>query len=161
MPKATSKAKSKAAVTTAPAFNLRPLLITALISLVLAWFAWPRHSEHMLHTYGQTYDLELVTKPHAMIKGLGGRTSLPRDKGMLFAYEQSAPNRCFWMKDMRFAIDILWFDSAKTVVHVEQNVTPKTYPKEFCAPESSQYVIELNAGEATRAGITLGQTLRF
>ena len=80
---------------------------------------------------------------------------------MLFAYDQSAPNRCFWMKGMRFALDIIWLDSSKKVVYIASDVRPNTYPRDFCAPESSQFVIELNSGEAERAKIRVGKTLQF
>ena len=141
--------------------NLRPLLVVWIVIAAVAWSVWPRQPEHVLQAGSHTYQLETVTTPEAMVKGLGGRTRLAKDAGMLFAYDQSAPNRCFWMKDMRFPIDIVWLDSYKRAIHIEHSLSPKTYPKEFCAPQASQYVIELNAGEAKRANINIGQPLKF
>ena len=141
--------------------NLRPLFVIGIIAIAIAWFAWPSSPERVLQANDAQYSLETVTTPEAMINGLGGRASLPKDTGMLFAYDQSAPNRCFWMKNMRFPIDIIWLGAGKKVVYIEHSVAPNTYPKEFCAGEPSQFVIELNAGEAHRANIRTGQTLRF
>ncbi|HSX31866.1 MAG TPA: DUF192 domain-containing protein [Candidatus Saccharimonadales bacterium] len=142
-------------------FNWRPLLVVWFILLVVIWTTWPRGPHRVLQVGNRMYKLELVTTPEDMVKGLGGRGKLAGNAGMLFAYDQSAPNRCFWMKDMHFSIDILWLDAYKRAVHIEQSVSPKTYPKEFCAPQASQYVIELHEGEAKKAKISIGQTLNF
>ena len=93
-------------------------------------------------------------------KGLGGRVSLPKDEGMLFVFEGVAV-QCFWMKDMHFSIDIIWLDAEKRVVHIEKDVSPETYPRTFCPSKPAKYVIELNAGEASRASIHPGQKLSF
>lgn len=82
--------------------------------------------------------------------GLGGKDSMPADHGMIFLYQNQA-RRCFWMKDMRFALDVIWLDSSKRIVHIERNLKPQTYPKKYC--HHAQYVTELNAGQATRLKI--------
>jgi uncharacterized membrane protein (UPF0127 family) len=101
-----------------------------------------------------TYHLETVTTEAAKQKGLGGRNSMAANSGMLFPYT-AAGQQCFWMKDMRFSLDILWLDSAHKIVKIEPNLAPKTYPQTYCAV--AQYVIELNAGQAARAGLHVGQ----
>lgn len=52
----------------------------------------------------------------------------------------------FWMKDMKFPIDMLWLDNQYRVVSSEENVSPDTYPKVFFPSAPSRYVIELSAG---------------
>src|ERR671923_23790 len=48
-------------------------------------------------------------------KGLAIKDSLNETEGMLFVF--SEPRQyVFWMKDMKFPIDIIWLDSNKTVV---------------------------------------------
>lgn len=86
---------------------------------------------------------------------------MSKNEGMLFLYENS-DRQCIWMKDMKFNIDIIWADRDKTITHLESNVSPQTYPKNFCgglAPNS--YVIELNGGVATEAGLKIGDKLDF
>ena len=41
------------------------------------------------------------------MKGLSGRDNLADDEGMFFVFEKSDIYP-FWMKDMKFAIDIIW-----------------------------------------------------
>lgn len=139
----------------------RPLAVVFVIAAIIGWVAWPRAADYVLRANGHTYALDAAVTPEAKIKGLGGRPQLAADKGMLFVYDQSAPNRCFWMKDMRFPIDIIWLDGNKKVVHIEHSVQPASYPADFCAPDPSQFIIELNAGEAKQARINRGDTLEF
>lgn len=106
----------------------------------------------------QTYHLEHVNSDAARAQGLSNRTTLAADSGMLFVFD-SVGERCFWMKDMRFALDILWLDQQKRLTHIEHAIAPDTYPRAFCY--EAQYVIELNAGEAASAGLGNGQQLNF
>lgn len=91
-------------------------------------------------------------------RGLGGVDSLPADHGMLFTYTGDQ-QRCFWMENMRFAIDIIWVDHNKQITHIVPDVSPSTFPATFCYV--GQYVIELNAGEAARNALQPGQTITF
>jgi uncharacterized membrane protein (UPF0127 family) len=92
----------------------------------------------------KVYKLETVSNLQALEKGLSGRSSMPRDKGMLFDFGQDG-QRCMWMKDMKFPLDIIWIASDKQVVAVQRNTAPSSYPLQYCY--KATYVVELNAGE--------------
>jgi uncharacterized membrane protein (UPF0127 family) len=63
---------------------------------------------------------------------------------MLFVFD--APQRQgFWMKDMKFAIDIVWLDESKSIVHIESNVLPSSYPQIYRPDARAKYVIEFHA----------------
>ena len=102
------------------------------------------------------YTLEIVASKAAQAKGLGGRENLAQDRGMLFVFEKPA-TQCFWMKDMQFPIDIIWLDNAKKVTSVVPNVSPDSYPMQYCGDATTKYGIELKAGEAKRAGLSIGK----
>lgn len=106
------------------------------------------------------FNVEVVRSAAARTQGLGGRISLNQNSSMLFVFDDEAI-RCFWMKDMRFAIDILWLDSEKRVVHQKQHVEPSTYPENFCSDEPARYVLEFNAGVVSDIGLTEDQQLTF
>lgn len=91
-------------------------------------------------------------------RGLGGRDNLPADQVMVFPYDEPQ-DLCFWMKDMRFAIDMVWLDADKNVLAVERNVAPQTYPKSYC--HRATYVLEFRSGEAAKAGLQPGQKVQF
>ncbi len=102
------------------------------------------------------YNLRLATTPDQQAQGLSGLKSLPDNTGMLFVFSGSAL-RCFWMKGMRFALDIIWLSADNEVLLVDHDLSPRTYPMSFCV--SAHSVIELVAGQARAAGITRGRTL--
>lgn len=109
---------------------------------------------------GRSFSLEVAATAQSRELGLGNRSSLPADHGMLFVFDHVAPE-CFWMKDMHFPLDMVWVSSDKKVVHIEHDVTPGTYPNSFCPVEPVKYVIELNAGMANNADIRIGEALDF
>lgn len=92
--------------------------------------------------------------------GLSNRPVLSDSHGMLFALEQpSIPS--FWMKEMRFPLDIVWIRPNKTVVGVSTAVQPESYPETVSPTESVLYVLEVNAGRAAELGIVPGAVLEF
>lgn len=93
-------------------------------------------------------------------KGLSGQKDMPFDQGMLFVFSKPAAYG-FWMKDMNFSLDFIWMTSDKTVIGVEKNVTPQTYPKVFYPNGEIRYVLELNSGAASNYGIATGTKLVF
>lgn len=90
------------------------------------------------------------------IRGLSGRPSLSNGQAMLFVFPNDGTHG-IWMKDMRFAIDILWVDRDGTIVHIEQEVRPDSYPNVFTSMVQARYVIEVNAGVVQELGIDVGQ----
>jgi uncharacterized membrane protein (UPF0127 family) len=77
--------------------------------------------------------------------GLSGTPQLAPDEAMLFVLD--GPTRaCFWMKDMRYNLDILWFDSDKHLTHDVVNVSPSSYPNTYCPPRDAKYVLEIVGG---------------
>ena len=136
------------------------VLVISLGLIVYVDFANRHTSADTMLVNGRSFSLEVAQTEHARELGLGTRASLPADHGMLFVFDHVAPE-CFWMKDMHFPLDIIWVSSDKKVVHIEQNVSPSTYPNSFCPVEPVKYVIELNAGMAARADIRAGESLDF
>jgi hypothetical protein len=49
---------------------------------------------------------------------------------MLFVFASST-RPGFWMKDMKFPIDIIWINADKEVVGIESNIATSTFPKLF------------------------------
>lgn len=107
----------------------------------------------------QTYKLEKVSKPADLAKGLSGRDSLASNSGMLFVFAGGDSQRCMWMKDMRFDIDIVWVNTDLRVTSVVPKLTPGTYPQSYCA--TGKYVIELPSGDAAARGLRIGQTVKL
>lgn len=105
---------------------------------------------------------EVASTPAAQARGLGGRSCIPADAGMLFSFNQPG-QYSFWMKDMKFPIDIIWISAGHKAVLVKQNVLPSTYPSGFANPISrpAKYVLELQANASTRLNISAGTPVNF
>ncbi|GAH05005.1 unnamed protein product, partial [marine sediment metagenome] len=56
---------------------------------------------------GYSFQVEIADDPEEMKLGLGERDSLCGSCGMLFEYSREG-KYYFWMKGMRFPIDIIW-----------------------------------------------------
>ena len=86
--------------------------------------------------------------------GLSSVPTLPPRYGMLF---HGKGQMTIWMKGMSYPIDILWLDKDNRVIYVVHDAQPSSYPKTiFSNPlfSDARTVIEINAGEAKRLGIT-------
>src|SRR4051812_9202852 len=59
----------------------------------------------------QPYLINKVDTPETRSLGLGGRPCMPPRTAMLFEFYETG-QQCFWMKDMKFAIDIVWLNEA-------------------------------------------------
>jgi uncharacterized membrane protein (UPF0127 family) len=104
---------------------------------------------------GQTIDVTLAQTPAQQARGLGDRASLGSHEGMLFIFPSDG-YESFWMKDMEFSIDMIWLSDDGTVVYIQPNVSPSTYPNSFTPTEPARYVLELPANFAATYGITIG-----
>lgn len=109
---------------------------------------------------GQTWEVELATTDGTRHRGLGGRESLPKGRGMLFIFREPR-DLSFWMLDCRMDIDIAYIRADGTVI---RTYTMKAQPgaaeadlKLYPSLEPAQYALEVAAGELSRAGVAPGQ----
>lgn len=98
-------------------------------------------------------------------KGLSEIDSLPLSEGMLFAFEKEEAYG-IWMKDMKFAIDIIWMDKDKKIVDIAKNVAPEPGKKEreltiYKPQRASLYVLEVNAGLTQLHDLEEGDKVEF
>lgn len=99
--------------------------------------------------------LDIAKTEEERIQGLSGVKSMPKNHGMLFVFDESGEHG-IWMKDMNFALDIIWLNEYSEVIYIERNATPESFPKVFGSKKMSRYVLEFNAGFASRNSIKVG-----
>ena len=109
---------------------------------------------------GNVIRVTTVDTPETRQKGLGGRNGLAPDEGMLFIFPEDGKYG-FWMKNMKFPIDILWLSSARRIVYMAQSVSPDTYPQVFTPAAPARYVLELPAGYVKAYTVEVGDEVRF
>lgn len=105
---------------------------------------------------GDRHHITVLRTPDELQKGLSGSKSLPEGSAMVFVFPRD-DNWGIWMKDMNYAIDIVWLDSGRKVVHMVKDAQPSTYPAVTFKPSvKSRYVIEFPSGTIERTGIRIG-----
>lgn len=110
-----------------------------------------------------TVDAELATTDETRRRGLMDRSSVPADHGMLFIFEQPQV-LSFWMFNTLIPLDILFIDEQRRIIAIHAEVPP-CQPPHRCPTYSSsgpaRFVLEVNAGVAAKAGIRLGDEVRW
>jgi|SRR3989344_4008067 len=142
------------------------LFLVACLTLVGAFFFWNQYVStrfpefSTVHLKEQTVKVTVADTPESRERGLSGRSELAPDEGMLFVFPEDG-HYAFWMKDMRFAIDIVWISYSEEIVDVEEKVSPETYPAVFTPRRPARYVLELPSGFVEEHDVTIGDTVRF
>ncbi|MEK7105522.1 MAG: DUF192 domain-containing protein [Patescibacteria group bacterium] len=108
---------------------------------------------------GVTVAVEVVDTAELQRQGLSGHKELTDDQGMLFVFDDLIA-RTFWMKDMTFAIDIIWIYDGR-VVGIEKSMQPPAASDGTIyvasSPEPVDHVLEVAAGWSDRHGVQVGQ----
>lgn len=112
-----------------------------------------------------TISVEVADTDATRAQGLSDRTSLAQDAGMLFDMG-AVTSPSFWMKGMRFPLDLVWIGEDKRVVGVTPNVRPQPGVADsgltlYSPPSPIRYVLEVNAGAARRLGLETGVAVAF
>ncbi|MEX2226299.1 MAG: DUF192 domain-containing protein [Dehalococcoidia bacterium] len=114
---------------------------------------------------GGTLRVEVATAPDDRAQGLGERDALADDAGMLFDLGESrVPG--FWMKGMRFAIDMVWIGEDKTIAGVALDVQPQpgvadAELRRYSPDVPVRYVLEIKSGASLRLGLGAGERVEF
>lgn len=147
--------------------RLRRVILSVLLILLLAgaayyyFLVWQVSYSQPLTAPKGEISVEVVDTPALRQQGLSGRNDLDDNAGMLFVFDTSSTQNCFWMKDMKFSIDMIWLDEQKRVVSVSEDVSPQTYPENFCPSAAAKYGLEVPSGQASALGIKTGEYLIF
>ncbi|EKE20046.1 MAG: hypothetical protein ACD_8C00059G0008 [uncultured bacterium] len=107
---------------------------------------------------GEIFKVEVVSERHDLEKGLGGRDGLCLSCGMLFKFSNPGKH-AFWMKDMKFPIDIIWIFENK-IVHLEKNVSPSLIGT-LVSLQDADSVLEINAGMSDKLKLEIGDEASF
>lgn len=118
----------------------------------------------------RTFKLEVAATNEARIKGMGGRTNIAADAGMLFVFPR-AQRLSFVMRDCPIPIDVIFLDPSGrvTAVHAMQPEEPRREAeddsaydarlKKYASRFPAQYAIELQGGMASTLGVKNGEKI--
>lgn len=107
-----------------------------------------------------SFKVEVASDEKSRNKGLSVRNELPVGRGMLFILDNSE-NNYFWMKDMKFSIDVLLFDSKKSVAEIYENLPLCSNCPIIMPKKPVSYALEINSGETIKCDIKVGDVFEF
>ncbi len=112
----------------------------------------------------KTVYVEVADTDSAQNKGLSGESSLNNDSGMLFVFKKTQ-QAYFWMKDMKFAIDIIWIKGGK-ISGITEDARPEPglsddQLKIYASPSEVDYVLEVNSGFVSRNNLKIGDEVKI
>lgn len=147
----------------APKFATRDIIsifvgLVFILGLIFAYKYVANRNSDDLSVKGVTFKTEIVSTKEAMSQGLSGRDKINNNAAMVFDFGETAQH-CMWMKDMKFAIDILWLDESDKIIAIERSVKPESFPDKFC--HNGKTVVELAAGTVDRLPLYTGDVFRY
>ena len=119
---------------------------------------------------GRDFDFEVAATDAAIQRGLGGRSEIPEDGGMIFVFPFPS-NHSFWMRDCLVDIDIAFVDREGTVVAAyEMKAEPlqrETESQEayfarltrYPSGPKAHFAVETRAGTNKALGISVGSKI--
>ncbi len=108
------------------------------------------------------FDVEIADNQETREEGLMHIQDLSEDEGMLFIFEQEG-HYSFWMKNTLIELDIIWIDSGRNVVHINEEAQPCTEGpcSSISSARPAKYVLEINGGLVEKNGIDVGDEVEF
>jgi uncharacterized membrane protein (UPF0127 family) len=135
--------------------------IVFLIFVVVVYFQINKPASSTVTINSATFRVELAKTPKEQVQGLSGRESLSKNAGMLFLFDKPS-YYSFWMHGMKFPLDIIFILNDK-VVAVYEDLPPAPITDEnpplYGSEVAADRVLEINAGEAAKNNITVGDNV--
>jgi len=101
-------------------------------------------------------DAQIASTEDQREVGLMFRPQMPQHEGMLFVFEQPAP-QCFWMKNTILPLSAAFIEADGTIVNIE-DMKPQTTDS-HCSKKPVQFVLEMNQGWFAKKGLKAGTKL--
>lgn len=126
-----------------------------------AFFGAPPKKTPTATINNHAFNLEIAKTPEEKEIGLSTKESLDQDSGIYFPFEKPSYYR-FWMRDMKFPIDIIFIRNGR-IVTIHKNVNPPTNPNEtlpiYSPTEPADAVLEINAGLSDEYNFKVGDVV--
>ncbi|MGC9046691.1 MAG: DUF192 domain-containing protein [Minisyncoccia bacterium] len=144
------------------------LLLFASVYLLIIFLGGAKGSSNYLKCKivlgSQEFNVDVADTMIKQMQGLSIYQNINNNEGMLFVF----PNkniRTFWMKGMKFPIDIIWIDDNK-IIGFEKNVQPEpgvidNLLKIYSSPAPVDKVLELKAGTIDNLNLTMGSQINI
>lgn len=140
------------------------LLVGAVIAVAILLQLWPDSVQTEKYILaGKKIDVEVAKTLEQQFRGLGGREEIGSADAMLFPFAFKGKHG-FVMRDMQFAIDIVWLNDG-VVVDIAPNVQPESFAAEeyeltvYAPRDIANAVLEFEAGWVKKYDLKIGDML--
>lgn len=161
------KAKKIKTPTISLKFLLGAVTIIGLIIFLVTFNAGTKSPQKNLLTtlpvrVGSTqFEVSVSDEPREYTQGLMGKDTLPSDSGMLFILPGEY-RPVFWMKNMKFPLDIIWIKDNRVLdIHEEVPIPTGSRFLTYSPKENVNMVLEVAAGTVKKNQIQIGDLLWF
>lgn len=139
------------------------LAIPGIIILILLVINFSLNKNKSFVTINdKTFYVDVAKTDLEREKGLSIYNSLSENKGMIFTFK-TPDYYAFWMKDMKFAIDIIYIRNNRIIAIYENVKPPKTSdekPTIIKPNEKSDAVLEINANLSKKYNFKIGDFVK-
>lgn len=104
-------------------------------------------------------DIEIADDDYQTQTGLMYRNGMKNSQGMLFIFPDEDV-RSFYMKNTKFALDIIYIAEDKTIVSIQKEALPLNETS-LPSREPAMFVLEVNAGLSDKWGLAIGDLIEF
>lgn len=137
-------------------FILIPVLILLILGIV--FYNLYKFTQPTAEIKGHKFQLLVAKSDKDKQIGFSKYKNLPEDKGMIFVFDK-ADFYPFWMKDMKFPLDIIFIKENK-IVTIYKNL-PISNLSIYPPTEASNRVLEINANLSKKYGFSIGDSVTF
>ena len=141
---------------------LAVFLVLAIFLIGLGvWQSFKKSPTAKINNYA--FKLYIAKTPKDKEIGLSKYKNLAKDTGMLFSFDKP-DYYSFWMKQMKFPIDIIFIKDGK-IVTIYKNVTPPKKTTDelliYKPQEPSSMVLEINTGRCDKYKLKEGDKVNL
>ena len=137
---------------------VKVLIISFVLMGVTACFAKQKIAIETPSGKRQAFFVDIASTPEEQEQGLMFVEVMAKNEGMLFI-KQMPSESLFWMKNTLIPLDILFFDDANTLIHIEHSAAPHDLTPRGPRNTKVCSVLELNGGTAKDYKIEVGAKL--
>lgn len=106
----------------------------------------------------RSISVEIADDTKERARGLSGRETLDVGSGMLFLYD-TPHHALFWMLETKIPLDMIFIKTDGYILAIMEHVQPETYWP-ISGGRNVIAVLEMNAGEAKRYNLKIGDHIR-
>ena len=135
-------------------------LISTILSLLLFSCSVDNKSENtIIHIGNKSIEVELADTPEKMQQGLMNRTSLEKNRGMLFVFKNEQYVPAVWMKDTSIPLSIAYINKSGQITEI-YDLEPYSL-KILWSSHPVLYGLEVNHGYFKKNNIKVGDLVKI